>query len=124
MKQVQYIYIYIQEINKAKFKETLIAENNFLNWMLNFDIDINWDLIWIEILPISLANNIEEINYKFTQKWIKLLFNQSITVNSFNIFNNNINVWLNMDWNLSSITINNIINKQNFVDKIVYEKYN
>lgn len=116
------LYIYIQEkINSIE--NTILADEFYkLKGMINFDMDLKWNITWIEVLPINFIEDYKNIKYEFIyNSWLKINFSSSINSDKLFLCDNNIIIYLNKNWNVNSIEIYNIFNKNNFSEEIIFQ---
>lgn len=108
------LYIYIQEKFDIVSKTIMADEFYDLKWMINFDIDINWNIIWIEIIPINFIKEIKNLKFKVNNNSLILLFSDYCFNKKYSINNDDIVIYLDHNNYITSIEINNIFNSNNF----------
>ena len=117
------LYIYIQEKNSYIENTIMLDEFYKIKWMINFDIDINWNIVWIEIVSLKLIYNINEIKFYLNGNNINLIFSNNNEDKNIKIYNDNIIIWLDIKWNITFINIKNIIDMTNIKNNLLLEVY-
>lgn len=115
------VYIYIQEKNNYVESTIMLDEFYKIEWMINFDIDSNWKIIWVEIISIDLIYDINKIKFDLNNNLVKLIFSKNNDIKTFKVFNDNIIVGLDINWKITLISIKNIIDMNNIKNNLMFE---
>lgn len=115
------LYIYIQEKNNYVESTIMLDEFYKIEWMINFDIDSNWKIIWVEIISINLIYDINKIKFDLNNNLVKLIFSKNNDIKTLKVFNDNIIVGLDINWKITFISIKNIIDMNNIKNNLMLE---